>query len=208
MNDDVEQLLREGLDRFAAAAQAPAELVTRARRRCFHRRIAMGSAIASGTAAVTAVAVVALTGAAGVTRQPGGASTIHARADAYVVLQHVARAVAAQRNRVMDGRSVSVGSTSSQKTSSVTWSYRGASRFEEYASANKPYLSTGTAEIGSRLVGVSRRLLQPHLERGAQGVGPGPGRVHQDGQAGDGRAVAGHAGLAEPSSGRVCSAAH
>jgi hypothetical protein len=153
MNSDVEQLVREGLDRLAAATPAPAGLVARARRRCFRQRLAVGSALAGGTAAVAALAVIAATGAAGVATPPGSAA-IHARTAAYVLLQHVERAVAGQRNQVMDGQSVSVGTGSNQKTRSVTWSYRGASRFEEYNFNGKPYLDTGTAEIHGRLLGV------------------------------------------------------
>ena len=196
MNDDVEQLVREGLDRFAAAAQAPAELVTRARRRCFHRRIAMGSAIASGTAAVTAVAVVAPTGAAGVTRQPGGSSTIHAQADAYVVLQHVARAVAGQRNRVMDGRSVSVGSTSSQKTSSVTWSYRGAVRFEEFTRLRKavPVHRHRRNRRSGSSASTSRTTTTPGAGAARYGTRPRARARRPPGSRWAGRA--GHAGLA------------
>ncbi len=154
MNTDVEQLVREGLDQLAATTQAPAGLVARARRRCFRQRVAVGSAIATGTAAVAAVAVIAATGAAGVTGPSGNSSVIHARTAAYTLLQHVQQAVAGQQNRVMDGRSVSMGTGSNQKTLSVTWSYRAASSFEEYNFNGTPYLDTGTARIGGRLAGV------------------------------------------------------
>lgn len=154
MNEDVEQLVREGLDRLAGRTQAPTGLVARARRRCFHQRLALGTAIAGGTAAITAAAVIVTTGAAGVARQPGGSSAVHAQTAAYALLQHVERAVAGQKNRVMDGQSVSVGTGSKQKEYSVTWSYRGAVRFEEFTSSGKPYLATGTAKIRGRLLGV------------------------------------------------------
>ena len=154
MNEDVEQLVREGLDRLAATTQAPTGLVVRARRRCFRQRLAVGSALASGTAAVAAVAVIAATGAAGVTGRPGNSGVIHARTEAYAVLRHVERAVAAQGNQVMDGQSVSMGTGSKQKTRSVTWSYRGAWQFEEFSFRGKPYLATGTAKIHGRLLGV------------------------------------------------------
>ena len=154
MNEDVEQLVREGLDRLAATTQAPTGLAARARRRCFRQRVAVGSAVASGTAAVAAVAVIAATGATGVTGQPGNSGMIHTRTAAYAVLQHVERAVAGQRNRVMNGQSVSVGTGSKQKDHSVTWSYRGAVRFEEFTVSGKPYLATGIAKVHGRLLGV------------------------------------------------------
>ena len=153
MNEDVELLVREGLDRLAGRTQAPTGLVARARRRCFHQRLALGSAIAGGAAAITAAAVIATTGAAGVARQPGSGA-VHARTAAYALLQHVERAVAGQKNRVMDGQSVSVETGSKQKDTSVTWSYRGAARFEEFTLSGKPYLAAGTAKIHGRLTGV------------------------------------------------------
>jgi len=151
MNEDVERLVREGLDRLAATTQAPPGLVAKARRRCFRQRLAVGSALASGTAAVAAVAVIAATGAAGVAGPSGNSAAIHARTEAYAVLQHVQRAIAGQRNRVMDGQSV--GGTPGIRGNDYydTWSYRSAQRFEEFAPAKKPFMAAGTAEIHGRL---------------------------------------------------------
>ena len=62
MNGDVEELVREGLDRLTADVQVPAEMVARARTRVRRRKIAARAALACGTAAVTAAAVIAATG--------------------------------------------------------------------------------------------------------------------------------------------------
>jgi len=59
MTDNVEELLREGIDRLTTGADIPAGLVTRARRRNRQRRRAIWAA--AGTAAVTAAAVIAAT---------------------------------------------------------------------------------------------------------------------------------------------------
>lgn len=71
MTNDVEELLREGMDRLAAYANAgasmdattdartPATLLHRARQHNRRRRQAIAGAIAAGTAAVTAAAVIA-----------------------------------------------------------------------------------------------------------------------------------------------------
>jgi hypothetical protein len=61
MMDNVEELLREGIDRLTAGADVPAGLLTRARRRNRQRRRAIWTAAAAGTAAVTAAAVIAAT---------------------------------------------------------------------------------------------------------------------------------------------------
>jgi hypothetical protein len=148
MNNDVERLVRDGLDRLAATAKAPAGIFASAQRHNHRRRVAVGSALASGTAAVVAVAVVAATGAAGQQVSPG---ILHARTEAYVVLQHTARALAEQ-NRVMFGRSSSRG-TGGDKTPtlSTTWSYRDASSFVEFWPGTTRYLDDGTAEIHGKL---------------------------------------------------------
>jgi hypothetical protein len=61
MTDNVEELLREGIDRLTAGADVPAGLLTRARRRNRQRRRAIWTAAAAATAAVTAAAVIAAT---------------------------------------------------------------------------------------------------------------------------------------------------
>jgi hypothetical protein len=61
MTDNVEELLREGIDRLSAGAEVPANLITRARQRNRQRRRAIWAAAAAGTAAVTAAAVIAAT---------------------------------------------------------------------------------------------------------------------------------------------------
>jgi hypothetical protein len=61
MSRNVEELLREGIDRLAADAEVPASLLHRARQRNRRRRQAIVGAVAAGTAAVTAAAVIAAT---------------------------------------------------------------------------------------------------------------------------------------------------
>src|ERR1700726_4663313 len=80
MNGDVEQMVREGLDRLTEGARPPAGLVNRARRHRSRRRLAAGSAIAGATAAVTVAAVIATGAAAG----PGTGAGPGMRNAAYV----------------------------------------------------------------------------------------------------------------------------
>jgi hypothetical protein len=61
MNGAVEDMLREGLDRLTAEVRVPAGVAGRARAHLRRKKIAVRAALAGGTAAVTAAAVVAAT---------------------------------------------------------------------------------------------------------------------------------------------------
>jgi len=85
MNGEVEELLREGLDRLTAEVQVPAGVLGRARAHRRYRRIVTRTALACGAAAVTAAAVIAATGLG-----QGAGAPVRARAAAYVIqrMQH------------------------------------------------------------------------------------------------------------------------
>lgn len=158
MNTDVEELLRDGMERFTADVRAPAGLArTASRRRCL--RLAVRAAVACGTAAVTAAAAVAvITGAGGGAARPaaGGAQ---ARTVAYVV-RRVENALAGE-HLVFRGNTTSTGQTS------MTWAYGPWNRFEEFTGSgcghalpngscthrggSEPYLAQGTALVGGKL---------------------------------------------------------
>jgi hypothetical protein len=61
MTNGIEEMLREGFDRLAADAKAPAGMVGRAQRRNRRRRIVSLSAAAAGTAVAAAAAVITVT---------------------------------------------------------------------------------------------------------------------------------------------------
>jgi hypothetical protein len=98
VNGDVEELLREGLDRLTAEVRAPAGLVVRARAHQRRRKVATRSVLACAAAAATAAAVVAVAvpGA-----RPGTSVTI-TRTTAYVV-SRVEHALAGE-NFVIEGQ--------------------------------------------------------------------------------------------------------
>ncbi len=78
MASDIEELLREGIDRLTAGASAPAGLVERARK-SNRRRVMMRSAVAAGTvvaAVAAAVTVTLTTGGTGPGSAPVRAQTI------------------------------------------------------------------------------------------------------------------------------------
>jgi hypothetical protein len=79
MSTDVEELVRDGMHRLAAAAEIPTGLTVRARRRVRHRRLAAICAIA-GAAAISAAAVVGMAGAG-----TPGSTTSRVQATAYVI---------------------------------------------------------------------------------------------------------------------------
>jgi hypothetical protein len=88
MNQPVEDLLREGLDRLTAEVQVPAGLAGRARARLRRRTMTARAAMVGGAAAVTAAAVVAAT-----LPGQGAAKPLQARTTSYVITR-VANALA------------------------------------------------------------------------------------------------------------------
>jgi hypothetical protein len=80
MSGNVEELLRDGLDRLTAGAGLPAGMVARVRARRRHRKIAARAALACGTAVAVAAAVIV---AAGPGR--GAPNPIQARTTADVI---------------------------------------------------------------------------------------------------------------------------
>jgi hypothetical protein len=158
MNTDVEELLREGMERFTAEVRAPAGLAGAAGR-LHRRRLAARTAVACGTAAVlVAGAAVAMAGAGG---RPAPDRTV-----AYVT--------ARVENALANANVVFVGRSGSRLWgNTVTWAYGSRSRFEEYWPAadardrivngqrlwdfppqdrGRLYLASGTALVDGKLV--------------------------------------------------------
>ena len=159
MNGDVEELVRESLDRLTADVRVPAEMVARARTRVRRRKITARAALACGTAAVTAAAVIAATGV-GAPRGTGAAT--NAQTTAYVI-KRVQNALAAE-NFVIQGQATGSMTVSvhghkvhSSNGTSMSWSYGNRSRFVEFTGRSFPppklYLADGTALIGGKLTG-------------------------------------------------------
>jgi hypothetical protein len=167
MNLDVEELLRDGMERFAADVRAPAGLAREAGRRR-RRHVVARTAVACGTAAVTAgaVALVVVSGTRGTPPDTAG-GPVQARALAYVT-KRVENALASE-NLVFVGQS-----DSKDWGNTVTWAYGSRNRFEEYwpsvdyrdrvvngqhlwdfppQDRGRPYLAQGTALVGGKLVG-------------------------------------------------------
>lgn len=166
MNENIEELLRDGMERFTKDVHAPAGLA-RAATRLHRRRRAARATLAFATAAVIA-AVAAVAAGTGSAPGPAGPGGPQARTAAYVI-SRVETALAGT-NLVFRGRTVSTG----QQTS-LTWAYGPQNRFEEYWPTTdyrarvvngqrlwdfppnlrgQPYLAQGTALIGGKLTGV------------------------------------------------------
>jgi hypothetical protein len=168
MNTDVEQLLRESMERLAAVTAPPAGLVGRARRRRRRRRLATISAAAAAAATVTAVAVVTAAGAG------SPASTVsRAQTTAYVI-SRVENALAGE-NFVIQGRASGImsGSVHGHRYrysggATDSWTYGIRNRMEEFTGrscghvdsngwcthrgGSVRYLANGTALIRGKLV--------------------------------------------------------
>ena len=127
MNTDVEELLREGMERFTTGVQAPPGLAGSAvRLRLRRRRRAVRAAVACGTAAVIAVAAIAVTGVAvGAPARPG-AGLAHARTAAYVI-SRVENALATDR-LVLRGHTTGGGGWGP----TTAWVYGARTRFVEF----------------------------------------------------------------------------
>jgi hypothetical protein len=140
MSLDVEELLRQGMERFAEQVPVPNGLAHRAARVRRRRQMAIRAAAAAGAAAGTAAAVLVAASGAGA----GGA--MQARTTAYVV-NRVEKALAGQ-HLVLYGR------TSGEWGPSSYWAYGPRNRFEEFTGSGVPFLAQGTALIGGKLTGV------------------------------------------------------
>jgi len=154
MNTDVEELLREGMERFTTGVRAPAGLA-RTARRLHRRRLAVRVAVACGTVAVTAAAAIAVTAGTGAPARTQ-AGVAQARTAAYVI-SRVEDALAGE-HLVFRGHTTGGG-----WGPTITWVYGARTRFEEFTGSgcghplpdgscthkggSKPYLTTGDALI-------------------------------------------------------------
>jgi len=141
MNSDIENLLREGMERFTADLRAPAGLtrrVARRRRRRLALRSATGAAAALAAAAATLVAIVL----------PGGSGGAAAAA-AYVV-KRVDRALSAAEPGEIAQVMVTLRGTEIPGGKAVTataeeWSYGNRWRFVANSSAGRPVYDEGSS---------------------------------------------------------------
>jgi hypothetical protein len=161
VNEDIEELLRDGMERFTKEVRAPAGLartVDQLRR----RRRAARATLALGTAAVIA-AVAAVAAGAGGPSEPAGPGGPQARTVAYVISR--------VENALADTNLVFRGRTATTAGPSVTWAHGPQNRFEEFTGSgcghtrppdgvcthhggSEPYLAQGTALIDGKLTGV------------------------------------------------------
>ncbi|MBO0772597.1 MAG: hypothetical protein J2P35_14160 [Actinobacteria bacterium] len=165
MSTDVEDLLREGMERFTEGVRAPGGLARTACRQR-RRRQAVRVAASCGTAMVTGAAAVAVT--VGVTGSPAGT---RAQTTAYVI-KRVEKALLSQ-HLVFRGRTTSSYVFRGRAHSdgpAITWAYGPRNRFVEFTGngcgpalpsgecSHRPgserYLSQGTARIGGKLTTV------------------------------------------------------
>jgi hypothetical protein len=171
MNTDVEDLLREGMERFTADLWAPAGLTRRAARR--RRRLALCSA--AGAAALTAGAVpLAVAGLPGANHNGTGAA-------AYVVKRAVSALSAAgpgeiAQMTVTTTTSATVPSGQTVTTTAEEWSYGDRWRSVTDSPAGHPVYDEGfSTSSGYTLVSYQTRTWarQPGLGRPTALVSPG-----------------------------------
>jgi len=101
MNADVEELLREGMDRFTERVRVPAGLAVKAARSHRRRRAGVRVALAAPAAAVTAAAVALAAGGTTAARPPAGAASVpRVQTDAYLV-QHIEKALGGAGGKIL-----------------------------------------------------------------------------------------------------------
>jgi hypothetical protein len=174
MNTDVEDLLREGMERFTADLSAPAGLTRRAGRR-LRRRMALRSA--AGAAVLAAAAVVLVAVLVPGARNDGTGSAVDA---AYVVTRVDGALSAAEPGAIAQMTITTRSTLPGGKTETATaqeWSYGDQWRSVTYSSPGHPvydegFSSTGVYTLVSYLTRTWAR--QPRLGRPALLVGPGP----------------------------------
>jgi hypothetical protein len=178
MNTDVEDLLREGMERFTADLTAPAGLTRRAGRR-LRRRLALRSAAGAAALAAAAVVLVAVLVPGTHTGSTGSA------VDAAYVVTRVNSALSAAEPGAIAQMTITTRSTlPGGKTETATaqeWSYGDQWRSVTYSSPGHPVYDEGFSSTGVyTLVSYLTRTWahQPRLGRPALLVGPvGPGSL-------------------------------
>lgn len=161
MNTEVEELLRDGMERFTAEVRAPRGLASGAAGGLRRRRTARRALVAGAIVTASAAAVIIAIAAAGGTPARTGSSLAQARETAYIVTR-VENALASEHG-VYHGVTMSTGGQPS-----VTWAYGRRSRFEEFtgrqcghvlmpsgecthAGGSERYLAEGTTLVRGKL---------------------------------------------------------
>jgi hypothetical protein len=166
MNTDVEQLLREGLDRLTADTRVPAGMAGRVLARRRRRRVAGYATTVAAAAAVAAVAVAAATGGpagpAATARARGAASpaaTGPALTTSYVIRQ-VENALANDDQLMRETMSVAPSGGGSAffdgqlSYQSVTWAYQGRNSTDVFGAHGQLQATMGTGIVNGKLRGV------------------------------------------------------
>jgi hypothetical protein len=183
MTGDVEELLRECMDRLAAEARIPAGLTRRARQRNRRRQIAIRGTVAAGTAVIAAVAAIAVIATAGsvprssraastptiayVTSQAQNSLTAVVQAGAIEVVRATARRgrfgftvinVSPSFQEHPTGSAILPGVLGNVKAQRTTyWSYRGSSLQEGFSATGQlvfsSVLGTVTSAAGQQVPG-------------------------------------------------------
>jgi hypothetical protein len=144
MNEDIAELVRQGIDRLPADATAPARLAAQARRHNRRRRSALALTAAAGTAGVLSAALLVATGSSAGPRAPG-----QARLTAYVAgrmekaLSPASLADTVWVSTVQAAVIPLPGGMTMVNPLTVSWSYRNLSRDEYIGKTGQPAVDVG-----------------------------------------------------------------
>jgi len=181
MNEDIAELLRQGIDRLPADATAPGRLAAQARRRNRRRRPALAMTAAAGTAGIVTAAVLAAA---------GNTAGVHAPDRAMLVAYVAGRMEQAlSPARLADMVSVTTvqaavvplpGGMTTVNPLTVSWSYRNLDRNEYFGKTGQPAVDVGDNWGTMRPGGTDRETAVDYV-RGTwsrvsypiEGAGPG-----------------------------------
>jgi hypothetical protein len=160
VNTDVEELLRDGIDRLTAGATVPGGLAERARRRHRRRRAAIRAGALAATAVTAAAVVIGVTAAPHDVAPAGGSGQV--RTAAYVISRTAAALTAAEgANAIQEIHTVGRGAwltlmvSDGHRTSTlsapraVIWLYRGKSRQQGFTAAGSPLFDVSSNTVTS-----------------------------------------------------------
>jgi hypothetical protein len=146
MNTDVEELLREGMERFTADLRAPAGLTYRVARRRRRRRLVLGSVSAGAALAAGGVALV-------VAVLPGVNGAGLSAADAAYVVKNVSNALNAADPGTIAQMTITTSGGPGAATSAEEWSNGNEWRSVTYSSPGHPIYDEGfSSSTGYTLV--------------------------------------------------------
>jgi hypothetical protein len=183
VNEDIAELVRQGIDRLPADVTAPARLAAQARRHNRRRRSALALTVAAGTAGVASAAVLVATGNGAGARAPDQAwLTAYVAGRMEKALSPASLADMVSVTTVQAAAIPLPGGMTTVNPLTVSWSYRNLSRDEYFGKTGQPAVDVGDNWGTMRPGGTDRETTVDYVRGTWSRVsypieGPGPGMI-------------------------------